>query len=180
MKSREREKKKEKKKTKAPPLVERESEWKWKGSDFPQLYFILRISSRTVGCLSVAGELVTLCTVHNMKLAKLTSKLWAVNTGRFACRGFQVSFSAVGKGERREGERKEGKEGGRRKKEERRRKNLVDGTIKSRGSVKASCVVRISGRDPWFLYFAKVLLPAKKFELNARSEFLGIGNFSRV
>lgn len=177
---REREEKKREKKTKAPPLDERESEWKWKGSDFPQLYFILRISSRTVGCLSVAGELVTLCTVHNMKLAKLTSKLWAVNAGRFACRGFQVSFSAVGKGERREGERKEGKEGGRRKKEERRRKNLVDGMIKSRGSVKASCVVRISGRDPWFLYFAKVLLPAKKFELNARSEFLGIGNFSRV
>lgn len=58
---------------------ERESEWKWKGSDFPQLYFILRISSRTVGCLSVAGELVTLCTVHNMKLAKLTPKLLAVN-----------------------------------------------------------------------------------------------------
>lgn len=83
-----------------------------------------------------------------MKLAKLTSKLWAVNAGRFACRGFQVSFSAVGKGERREGERKEGKEGERRKKEERRRKNLVDGMIKSRGSVKASCVVRISGRDP--------------------------------
>lgn len=109
-------KEKKKKKTKAP-LDERESEWKWKGSDFPQLYFILRISSRTVGCLSVAGELVTLCTVHNMKLAKLTSKLSAVNAGRFACRGFQVSFSGVGGGAR-------GREEGGRKKRRKEKKEL--------------------------------------------------------
>lgn len=56
-----------------------------------------------------------------MKLAKLTSKLWAVNTGRFACRGFQVSFSAVGEGKaegrggrEKEKRRKEKKELGRR------------------------------------------------------------------
>lgn len=111
-----REWKEKKKKTKAP-LDERESEWKWKGSDFPQLYFILRISSRTVGCLSVAGELVTLCTVHNMKLAKLTLKLSAVNAGRFACRGFQVSFSGVGGGAR-------GREEGGRKKRRKEKKEL--------------------------------------------------------
>lgn len=56
-----------------------------------------------------------------MKLAKLTSKLWAVNAGRFACRGFQVSFSAVGEekaegrgGREKEKRRKEKKELGRR------------------------------------------------------------------
>lgn len=81
------------------------------------MYFILRISSRTVGCLSVAGELVTLCTVHNMKLAKLTSKLSAVNAGRFACRGFQVSFSGVGGGAR-------GREEGGRKKRRKEKKEL--------------------------------------------------------
>lgn len=51
------------------------------------LYF-LTISLRTVGCLSVAREVVTLCTVHNMKLAKLMAKVSALNAREFAWHGF--------------------------------------------------------------------------------------------
>lgn len=111
-----------------------------------------------------------------MKLAKLTSKLSAVNAGRFACRGFQVSFSGVGGGAR-------GREEGGRKKEERRRKNLVDGTIKSRGSVKASCSsYLVYVERPLIFIFHQSSLTWEKVRvtLNARSEFLGIGNFWRV
>lgn len=80
----------------------------------------------------------------------------------------------------------EGRGGGRKgeeKKEERRRKNLVDGTIKSRGSVKASCssyLVYVERPLIFIFHQSSHTWEKVRVTLNARSEFLGIGNFWRV